>query len=539
MANITRVDDPRAPGGSFLFDIDTGQPVAIGGNTPNVPPEAIADAQAKYPPGSTLPTGGQATQGTIQQGTALPSVVNGRDAKAVNSVLQGIPGHEKWTVTGQPTVGQDGNLTWYVTGPTGESDQIVVNASGSIIQPPQKTPDTGTKSSNNPYPGGTFALPDGSVIGVDADRNTHVISPPGKYTNILTQPDGSIIGLDSKGNKTVIAGPSSKAMSEYEQATVALQARKQAADVAADTAVQQARAVEDDIKKQLADSSITHDRMMELYQQGQQALETANQALTAQRDANNAWYQHQEAETARTGAETTRRQVEQTGQRQGEQTAIEAANALEANRSNLANERNQGAKTGADLLSQRASQATGLLNNWTNAAAGSKNFGLGGPIPGNMGASLMSDAQGFATQAMGGEDVMKTAAELVHAADPRLAGTKEGADYVATLAQMLERHKQQQGGQDTGQNADQTNTQANNQQVSNTAAAPAPQAPTVQNPNAPMGAPDRTVENRADQQELNPSSPDFMGKAIAAALGHVGSFRVAGQPDRAEANRGY
>ncbi len=105
---------------------------------------------------------------------------------------------------------------------------------------------------------------------------------------------------------------------------------------------------------------------------------------------------------------------------------------------------------GAGVLQSRASNATSMLNNAVGAAAGNKNFGLGGAIPGDMGANLMGDALGFSGQAVGGQNVLDTATQLIHQAAPALAKTPAGAGYAAVLAQMLQPSAPPQSGAPAG-----------------------------------------------------------------------------------------
>jgi hypothetical protein len=102
---------------------------------------------------------------------------------------------------------------------------------------------------------------------------------------------------------------------------------------------------------------------------------------------------------------------------------------------------------GADLLKSRAQTANDLVGRELGMVSGNKNFGLGlpnGQLPAGLGAALLSQAQDYATSAMGGADVFKTAQDLVHNANPQLAGTPAGAAYTALAAQMLQAQQAQQ-----------------------------------------------------------------------------------------------
>lgn len=95
---------------------------------------------------------------------------------------------------------------------------------------------------------------------------------------------------------------------------------------------------------------------------------------------------------------------------------------------------NQGATAGASILNQRSTAAQAVNAEGMHAIESSKNYGIAG-APDISG--LPAASQAWATSLGGGQSVMDTAAALVHAAQPNLAGTPAGAGIAATVAQVL------------------------------------------------------------------------------------------------------
>jgi hypothetical protein len=104
-------------------------------------------------------------------------------------------------------------------------------------------------------------------------------------------------------------------------------------------------------------------------------------------------------------------------------------------------ELNSGANIGGNILNQRAQATNTLMNDTLTPALNSKNLGLGS-TPNVSG--LPQAALDFTTAMGGGQGVYDTAANMVHAANPRLAATPAGAGYSAVLQQMVDAAKPQQ-----------------------------------------------------------------------------------------------
>src|SRR5215467_1165490 len=102
----------------------------------------------------------------------------------------------------------------------------------------------------------------------------------------------------------------------------------------------------------------------------------------------------------------------------------------------------QGAQTGAGLLQNRVTAATGMVNNLVGLAANNKNLMS---APAGLGEQLVQGAQGWATDLGGGPDVYQSAANLVRRADPgsRLGG--DAANAYGVLGQMLQKYRDMTG----------------------------------------------------------------------------------------------
>ena len=102
------------------------------------------------------------------------------------------------------------------------------------------------------------------------------------------------------------------------------------------------------------------------------------------------------------------------------------------------------AQTGAGMLNQRVSSATGALTSLVSSAAGSKMTS----IPGGVGEGLVNGLQDWVTGLGGGKDVYDTAARMVQAADPKISSDPTLANQAQqTLGNMLALYQQQNGGQ--------------------------------------------------------------------------------------------
>ncbi|TMC46916.1 MAG: hypothetical protein E6J20_20480 [Chloroflexi bacterium] len=97
----------------------------------------------------------------------------------------------------------------------------------------------------------------------------------------------------------------------------------------------------------------------------------------------------------------------------------------------------RGGDTGAKILGDRATNARDTLNQTLGLVKGEKNFGLGGALPAGFGSQLLGGIDQWTTQMAGGADVLKQAQDLIHNANPTLAGTPAGAAWSAVLSQMM------------------------------------------------------------------------------------------------------
>jgi len=102
----------------------------------------------------------------------------------------------------------------------------------------------------------------------------------------------------------------------------------------------------------------------------------------------------------------------------------------------------QGAQTGAGLLQNRVTAATGALNNAISAIAGSKMTSA----PAGMGANLAGGLQEWVTQLGGGQPVYDSAAAMVNQANPAVKGDPTTAQQAYTaLRGAMDLYKQQTG----------------------------------------------------------------------------------------------
>jgi len=153
----------------------------------------------------------------------------------------------------------------------------------------------------------------------------------------------------------------------------------------------------------VADGSMSEDQAKNLIQE-------LTQAMTAQ--------------AAQQNAETQRQQL-------GVTAATQALQGVQ-----------QGAQTGAGLLQNRVTAATGGLNNAINAIAGSKMTSA----PSGMGANLVGGLQEWVTQLGGGQPVYDSAAAMVNQANPAVKGDPNTAQQAyAALRGAMDLYKQQTG----------------------------------------------------------------------------------------------
>lgn len=382
----------------------------------------------------------------------------------------------------------EGQFELQLAGPNGQPDNVIVDADGRIVSGggPQKDPDKPAALTTKPKP-----------------------SPPDQWVTI---PDGN-------GNPLARMDPETGAVVDIKQVTPPSPSKE---PIASAETVRHNQVTEGQANDLHALNATNQQAQITLAQQ-RLAMDAATKAFDESvklhgqvtQDAKDAYAQaHQQAQDAQAQADLAERAVanENTRQFQQGQLSNQQANTAESTRANTAREtqatadsaqaaqRDQQASldrqqtTGAQLLNDRATHSTSLLNNWTSMAAGNKNFGLGGAIPQGMAAGLMSDANTQATQAMGGQSVMDQATQMVHRANPALAGTPQGAAYVATAAQMLEKQTQQQ------------------MQVP---AAGADGSPPFQQSGIPEGS---------NRQSPLPLDPAGIGTAVGAAIQHIGGF---------------
>lgn len=413
----------------------------------------------------------------------------------------GRPSSKGWRIADRApvldkTTGKEsGNVAITLAGPDGQNDQVIVGSDGHIV--------AGGQPLKNP------------------DRP---VATPKQTTP--TAPEGWVTITDDKGNPLAKQDPSTGTVIDIKQPTPVAPSKE---PIASAETVRHNQVVEGQTNDLHALNAANQTAQNNLAQQ-RLAMDAANQAFDRSvkehgmvtQDAKDAYAQaHQQAQDAQGQADLAERAVANENTRQFQQGTLanQQANTAESTRANTAREtqatadaaqaaqRDQQATldrqqtTGAQLLNDRATHSTSLLNNWTSMAAGNKNFGLGGAIPQGMAAGLMSDANTQATQAMGGQSVMDQATQMVHRANPALAGTPQGAAYVATAAQMLDKQTQQQMQAPAGQPSGQTGADG---------------SPPFQQSGIPEGS------NR--QYSPPPLDPAGIGTAVGAAISHIGGF---------------
>jgi hypothetical protein len=155
---------------------------------------------------------------------------------------------------------------------------------------------------------------------------------------------------------------------------------------------------------------------------GQMSEDAAQKLITSAINVQNSQSQKIQAQAAQTTAETGKQS----------QIATAAGDVLRNAASN--------AQTGAGLLQNRVTTATGALNSLVSSAAGSKMTS----IPGGVGEGLVNGLQDWVTGLGGGKDVYDTAARMVQAADPKISSDPTLANQAQqTLGNMLALYQQQ------------------------------------------------------------------------------------------------
>jgi len=121
---------------------------------------------------------------------------------------------------------------------------------------------------------------------------------------------------------------------------------------------------------------------------------------------------------------------------------INALNAARGAAGDVLTNAQANATTGASLLNQRVSSATGALNSLISSAAGSKMTS----IPGGVGQGLVQGLTDWTAQLGGGQGVYDAAARMVQASDPKISGDPTLAQQAQqALAQMFTQWQQQTG----------------------------------------------------------------------------------------------
>jgi hypothetical protein len=121
---------------------------------------------------------------------------------------------------------------------------------------------------------------------------------------------------------------------------------------------------------------------------------------------------------------------------------INALNAARGAAGDVLTNAQANATTGASLLNQRVSSATGALNSLISSAAGSKMTS----IPAGVGQGLVQGLTDWTAQLGGGQGVYDAAARMVQASDPKISGDPTLAQQAQqALAQMFTQWQQQTG----------------------------------------------------------------------------------------------
>src|SRR5262252_660315 len=214
----------------------------------------------------------------------------------------------------------------------------------------------------------------------------------------------------------------------------------------------------------VADGSMSEDQAKNLIQE-------MTQAMTAQASQQNAQANMLQAQTQR--------------QQLGVTAATQALQGVQ-----------QGAQTGAGLLQNRVTAATGALNNAMSAIAGSKMTSA----PSGMGANLVGGLQEWVTQLGGGQPVYDSAAAMVNQANPAVKGDPNTAQQAyAALRGAMDLYKQQTG-QDYVPQAQRQFTSPTTTPEQATANLQASAPPVTTPPPAPTGSPYTSYPNQVPGQ---------------------------------------
>lgn len=415
----------RAPTGNPLQDaLLTIQDAVNGVGGPGVSTPASPDWNTAAP-ASAAPAG--------------PEV--GASAAAAQKALADL-NRPDWKPVGAPSKDAAGKYTWSVVGPTGEADVMTLAADGTIDTPPTKTP----------------GRPPAQTSAGAAKDATPWQDSSGKWW--VNNPDDPANPKAVNGPTVGTAKQQPAPISDYEKESLKLQGARDTKAAAAQQATQSAEATRLEISRQ-ADANTKayqegqlgeaayRDKMAALNQQATIELNRAQLAVTAARDAQQAWVDQQNVKDRQSQLAQTAKQNEATNEQAMLSTMANVRNSDQQSRQ-------QGAATGAGILNNATSQASGMLQNTVNQAASSKNIGLGTQLPADWGQGLVSGITNWTQEMAGGPDVMRTAANLVKNANPEVASGPGGPTVVAQLAQMLQMYKQAAGGPhpvDQAQNA--------------------------------------------------------------------------------------
>ncbi len=447
----------------------------------------------------------------------------GRDADLLTRINR--PG---WKVTSRapsPQVAKDGtpikdaepHYAVTIAGPDGQTDQVIVDTSDHVVAggEPTKAPD---KPITPAAPHQTQAEIDQAAADAHAKENKP--PAPGKTQAQIDQEAADQHAKDSKPAapaKTQAQIDTEAADAHNHAGDAAALAKLQEANIGAQTRLGEARLAFDAAKEKfdqqvITDGQVTKaasDEFQRQHQLAQDAQAAADLAQRAVSDENTRQYQqgtlkNQSDQNTQTGvrdAATAKNQADtlaQTTQRDTDASAVSAATLLQRGEADKQASLDRQAQTGAGLLQQRGTEATSILGNWNSAMAGNKNFGLGGALPADFGANLTQGSIQQATAGLGGQSVMDSAAQAVHAANPALSGTPAGAGYTAVMQQMMDRAKPP------------------------LTTAPAAAGPTTAAVAAPAAAPATGASTAAALGNVNdPSDPAFLGRVIGSAISHL------------------
>jgi len=478
------------------------------------------DAQGNPVPGATytMPDGSlRWSSWDAGDGTPPVPVAPNVDAQTAtrNALLPKLNLPAGWTIVGNPADASSvdskgnkvnqGNVAVTVVGPNGEQGQIILDGSGNVAPGGQLD----VKPSAPPKP--TVVSPGEGIVDPTTGQTTVPVPIASPQPRTDSPAETSAAATAAQNANTAAAAQANTATHDANaDANAKRLADLQAARDAADVQLKQAE-LDYNNKKLAADTDYQNGKLSQdqwiaernaAHQEAQDAVAASAEADKRFADEQTAQFQqgqlsNQSAQTAEATRHNTATETEATRANQANEQN-QAATLLERTQADQQASQDRQSQTNADLVSKRGELAAGHLNNWVNAAASNKNFGLGGAIPSNMAAGLMSDANTQATTEMGGQSFMDKATQLVHQANPALAGTPQGAQYAGIAAQMLEKAAQ----------------------------------PQMQAPSPDSTDNSNTASAVSGGSGISPSDPAFIGTAVGAAIQHIngmGSSPAPGQ----------